>query len=76
MLLFYFCSKMGKRDCTPDKLITIDPAIDLQATNVHCQAFLGFLLREISKNTTQIYNLKDALDKFCPRYIYAKYMNI
>ncbi|XP_025989551.2 uncharacterized protein LOC105203047 [Solenopsis invicta] len=60
-------NKMGKRDCTPDKLITIDPTIDLQATDVHCQAFLGFLLREISKNATRIYSLKDALDKFCPR---------
>ncbi|XP_036151308.1 uncharacterized protein LOC105829174 [Monomorium pharaonis] len=60
-------NKMGKRDCTPDELITIDPAINLQATNVHCQAFLGFLLREISKNATQIYSLKDALDRFCPK---------
>ncbi|XP_024879568.1 uncharacterized protein LOC112459618 [Temnothorax curvispinosus] len=60
-------NKVEKRDCTPDKLITIDPTIDLQATDVHCQAFLGFLLREISKNATQIFGLKDALDRFCPR---------
>ncbi|XP_011864950.1 PREDICTED: uncharacterized protein LOC105560434 [Vollenhovia emeryi] len=60
-------NKVGKRDCTPDELITIDPTIDLQATDVHCQAFLGLLLREISKNATEIYSLKDALDKFCPR---------
>jgi len=63
---------MGKRDCMPDKLITIDPTIDLQATDVHCQAFLGFLIQEISKNATQIYSLKDALDKFCPRYTYRE----
>ncbi|XP_011700762.1 PREDICTED: uncharacterized protein LOC105457664, partial [Wasmannia auropunctata] len=63
-------NKVGKRDCMPDtldKFVTIDPTIDLQATDVHCQAFLGFLLREISKNATQIYSLKNALDKFCPR---------
>ena len=63
---------MRKRDCMPDKLVTIDPTIDLQATDVHCQAFLGFLIQEISKNTTQIYSLKDALDKFCPRYTYRE----
>ncbi|XP_018405574.1 PREDICTED: uncharacterized protein LOC108781943 [Cyphomyrmex costatus] len=62
-----FCSKTGKRDCMPDKLVTIDPMIELQATDVHCQAFLGFVIREISKNATQMYSLKDALDKFCPR---------
>lgn len=50
----------------------IDPTIDLQATEVQCQAFLGFLLQEISKNTTLIYNLKDALHKFCPRYFQLK----
>lgn len=72
MLLFYFCSKVGKRDCTPNKLITIDPTIDLQATDVHCQAFLGFLLRELSKNPTKNYSLKDALDRFCPRYFQLK----
>ncbi|KYN24361.1 hypothetical protein ALC57_04039 [Trachymyrmex cornetzi] len=60
-------NKVGKRDCMPDKLVMIDPTIDLQATDVHCQAFLGFLIQEISKNATQIYSLKDALDKFCPR---------
>ncbi|XP_029670918.1 uncharacterized protein LOC115240088 [Formica exsecta] len=60
-------TKGEKRDYTPNKLITIDPTIDLQATEVQCQAFLGFLLQEISKNATQIYNLKDALRKFCPR---------
>ncbi|XP_018344013.1 PREDICTED: uncharacterized protein LOC108749674 isoform X1 [Trachymyrmex septentrionalis] len=60
-------NKVGKRDCMPDKLVTIDPTIDLQATDVHCQAFLGFLMQEISKNATQIYSLKDALNKFCPR---------
>ncbi|XP_018344020.1 PREDICTED: uncharacterized protein LOC108749674 isoform X3 [Trachymyrmex septentrionalis] len=63
-------NKVGKRDCMPDKLVTIDPTIDLQATDVHCQAFLGFLMQEISKNATQIYSLKDALNKFCPRYTY------
>ncbi|XP_072759713.1 uncharacterized protein [Anoplolepis gracilipes] len=56
-----------KQDYRPNKLITIDPIIDLQATEVQCQAFLGFLLQEISKNSTKIYNLKDALYKFCPR---------
>lgn len=66
MILFYW-SKGEKRDYTSSKLITIDPTIDLQATEVQCQAFLGFLLKEISKNTT-LYNLKDALHKFCPRY--------
>ncbi|XP_011641676.1 uncharacterized protein LOC105430051 [Pogonomyrmex barbatus] len=60
-------NKVGKRNCMPDELATIDPTIDLQATGVHCQAFLGFLLREISRNATQIYNLKDALDRFCPK---------
>ncbi|XP_025263833.1 uncharacterized protein LOC112637742 [Camponotus floridanus] len=59
-------TKGEKRDYTSSKLITIDPTIDLQATEVQCQAFLGFLLKEISKNTT-LYNLKDALHKFCPR---------
>lgn len=53
-------------------MATIDPAIDLQATEVHCQAFPGFVLQEISKNITQIHNLKDALDKFCPRYFQSK----
>ncbi|XP_070154562.1 uncharacterized protein [Polyergus mexicanus] len=60
-------TKGEKRDYTPNKLITIDPTIDLQATEVQCQVFLGFLLQEISKNATQIYNLKDVLRKFCPR---------
>ncbi|KAL0122992.1 hypothetical protein PUN28_007560 [Cardiocondyla obscurior] len=60
-------NKVGKRDCTPDELVTIDPMIDLQATDVYCQAFLGFLIREISKNATRVYTLKDALNKFCPR---------
>ncbi|XP_029173340.1 uncharacterized protein LOC114942193 isoform X1 [Nylanderia fulva] len=60
-------SKEEKRNYTPNKLFTIDPTIDLQATGIQCQAFLGFLLQEISKNATQIYNLKDVLHKFCPR---------
>ncbi|XP_026825269.1 uncharacterized protein LOC105281056 [Ooceraea biroi] len=57
--------KERNQDCTLNKSITIDLMNDLQATQVHCQAFLGFFLQEISKNATQ--SLKDALDKFCPR---------
>lgn len=60
-------TKEKNRDYTFNKLATIDPAIDLQATEVYCQAFPGFVLQEISKNITQIHSLKDALDKFCPR---------
>ncbi|XP_012219910.1 uncharacterized protein [Linepithema humile] len=60
-------NKEKNRDYTPNKLTTIDPAIDLQATEVYCQAFPGFVLQEISRNITQIHSLKDALDKFCPR---------
>ncbi|KAH0950240.1 hypothetical protein HN011_009185 [Eciton burchellii] len=58
-------TKEGKLDCTLNKSIVIDLMNDLQATQVHCQAFLDFLLQEISRNTTQ--SLKDALNKFCPR---------
>ncbi|XP_014480842.1 PREDICTED: uncharacterized protein LOC106747636 [Dinoponera quadriceps] len=56
-----------KRNCAHNISTAIDLTLDLQATEVHCQAFLGFLLQELSKNTTRIYNMKDALDKFCLR---------
>ncbi|XP_020289783.1 uncharacterized protein LOC109857660 isoform X2 [Pseudomyrmex gracilis] len=60
-------TKKSEQDYMFNKLTVIDPNIDLQATQVHCQAFPGFLLQEISRNSTQIHSLKDALDKYCPR---------
>ncbi|XP_011138863.2 uncharacterized protein LOC105182833 isoform X2 [Harpegnathos saltator] len=62
------CNREGVQDCvTPNISVAIDLTLDLQATEVHCQAFLGFLLQELSKNVTRIYSMKDALDKFCLR---------
>ncbi|XP_053982097.1 uncharacterized protein LOC128878162 isoform X2 [Hylaeus volcanicus] len=54
--------------CQPDTLATIELENDIQLTGVPCQAFMGFLVREISKRDfTGTYTLTEAVRKYCPR---------
>lgn len=64
-----FCSLNSNKDeCLPDKLATIEPENDIQLTGVPCQAFMGFIVQEISKNNHNgKYTLKEAVEKYCPR---------
>ncbi|XP_012271704.1 uncharacterized protein LOC105695049 [Orussus abietinus] len=60
----------GAEDCKPDKRATIGLGGDLQATGVPCQAFLGFLIGEMSKTRSaseKPYTLKQAAEEFCSK---------
>ncbi|XP_076680894.1 uncharacterized protein LOC143375553 isoform X1 [Andrena cerasifolii] len=72
----FLCNR-NKTECLPDKLATIEPENGIQATGVPCQAFVGFLLQEISKGHLRgKYTLKDAVDKYCPRAHYCPEIRI
>lgn len=71
----YFCA--NKDECLPDKLATIEPDNDIQITGVPCQAFMGFLLQDISKkHRNGKYTLREALEKYCPRSHYCPEIRI
>lgn len=71
----YFCTNKDK--CLPDTLATIEPDNDIQITGVPCQAFMGFLLQDISKKHRDgKYTLREALDKYCPRSHYCPEIRI
>ncbi|XP_033335917.1 uncharacterized protein LOC117226058 isoform X2 [Megalopta genalis] len=63
----------GEKDrCVPDQLATIEPDNDIQATAVPCQAFMGFLVQEISKTKFDgKFTINEALRKYCPRLYYC-----
>ncbi|XP_033187109.2 uncharacterized protein LOC117243207 isoform X1 [Bombus vosnesenskii] len=73
-----FCSSNSNKDeCLPDKLATIEPENDIQLTGVPCQAFMGFIVQEISKNNHNgKYTLKEAVEKYCPRLYYCPEIRI
>ncbi|XP_076234223.1 uncharacterized protein LOC143179085 isoform X2 [Calliopsis andreniformis] len=67
----------NKDECIPDKLATIELENDIQATGVPCQAFMGFIMQEISKSDFhEKYTLKDAVEKYCPRLYYCPEIRI
>ena len=69
--------KENQEECLPDKLATIEPDNDIQITGVPCQAFMGFLLQEISKKYQNgKFTLREALKKYCPRSHYCPEIRI
>ncbi|XP_078034735.1 uncharacterized protein LOC144468846 isoform X2 [Augochlora pura] len=63
-----FLCNGDKNRCLPDQLATIEPENDIQATAVPCQAFMGFLVQEISKSKYDgKFTVNEALRKYCPR---------
>ncbi|KAG7210444.1 hypothetical protein KM043_011975 [Ampulex compressa] len=66
-MIHFICGE-NIENCVPDKLATIELKNDIQATGVPCQSFIGFVMREISKNRSKDrYTLSEALQEFCPR---------
>ncbi|CAL7934926.1 unnamed protein product [Xylocopa violacea] len=71
----FLCS--NKNECLPDKLATIEPENDIQLTEVPCQAFMGFVVQEISRNHHNgKYTLREAVEKYCPRLYYCPEIRI
>ncbi|XP_076161605.1 uncharacterized protein LOC143143792 isoform X1 [Ptiloglossa arizonensis] len=72
----FLCNRK-KDECLPDKLATIEPGNDVQLTGVPCQAFMGFLVQEISRgDINRKYTLMEAVQKFCPRLYYCPEIRI
>ncbi|XP_076230093.1 uncharacterized protein LOC116427017 isoform X3 [Nomia melanderi] len=72
----FFRSRNEDR-CLPDKLATIEPENDIQATGVPCQAFMGFLVQEISRSDFHgNYTLREAIRKYCSRLYYCPEIRI
>ncbi|KZC05715.1 hypothetical protein WN55_04655, partial [Dufourea novaeangliae] len=72
-----FLCNQKKEHCLPDKLATIEPENDIQATGIPCQAFMGFLVEEISRSKFDgSYTLKEAIEKYCPRSYYCPELRI
>ncbi|CAK9834039.1 hypothetical protein ANTRET_LOCUS10630 [Anthophora retusa] len=71
----FLCNK--KDQCLSDKMATIVPENDIQLTGVPCQAFMGFIVQEISKNYyNKNYTLKEAVERYCPRLRYCPEIRI
>lgn len=53
----------------PDKLATIDPKNNIQATGIPCQSFVGYFINDISKNAPMRKEdaLAETIKKFCPK---------
>ncbi|XP_076655447.1 uncharacterized protein LOC143360465 isoform X2 [Halictus rubicundus] len=68
----------GDKDrCLPDQLATIEPENDIQATGVPCQAFMGFLVQEISRTSfDREFTINEAVRKYCPRLYYCPEIRI
>ncbi|XP_076292958.1 uncharacterized protein LOC143215077 isoform X2 [Lasioglossum baleicum] len=68
----------GDKDrCLPDQLATIEPDNDIQATGVPCQAFMGFLVQEISRTSSdREFTINEAVRKYCPRLYYCPEIRI
>ncbi|XP_031832710.1 uncharacterized protein LOC116427017 isoform X2 [Nomia melanderi] len=72
----FLCNRNEDR-CLPDKLATIEPENDIQATGVPCQAFMGFLVQEISRSDFHgNYTLREAIRKYCSRLYYCPEIRI
>ncbi|XP_043522009.1 uncharacterized protein LOC122534963 isoform X1 [Frieseomelitta varia] len=72
-----FLCNSNENECLPDKLATIEPENDIQVTGVPCQAFMGFVVQEISRNKHNgKYTLKEALETYCPRLYYCPEIRI
>ncbi|XP_017762865.1 PREDICTED: uncharacterized protein LOC108552722 [Eufriesea mexicana] len=71
----FLCNSKDK--CLPDKLATIEPENDIQLTGVPCQAFMGFVVQEISRNSYNgKYTLREAVERYCPRLYYCPEIRI
>ncbi|XP_017888061.1 uncharacterized protein LOC108629738 isoform X2 [Ceratina calcarata] len=71
----YLCNNTDK--CLPDGLATIELDNDIQLTGVPCQAFMGFVVQEISRhNHNGRYTLREAMEKYCPRLYYCPEIRI
>ncbi|KOC69365.1 hypothetical protein WH47_09323, partial [Habropoda laboriosa] len=67
----------NRDECLPDKMATVEPENDIQLTGVPCQAFMGFIVHEISRNyQNKNYTWKEATERYCPRLNYCPEIRI
>ncbi|XP_076624193.1 uncharacterized protein LOC143343303 isoform X1 [Colletes latitarsis] len=72
----FLCNR-NKDECLLDTLATIELETDIQLTGVPCQAFMGFLVQEISRNDFNGgYTLMEAVRTYCPRLYYCPEIRI
>ncbi|KAK2576342.1 hypothetical protein KPH14_005699 [Odynerus spinipes] len=64
-----FLCKKDNKDCVPDKLATVDPKNNIQASGIPCQSFVGYFINDISKNgsISKEDALSETINKFCPK---------